>query len=155
MNKIRDKILQRRIWIYINNSIGYQLGDLAKQNKWSEERLFKEIIKYKNDGKLQTKLHPYLFLAILFSLLSCQKEVVSKVTFERKLSGIKPETEFRLDSLRNDKWQKCYIIPPYQQYNSALNRIKLRKHDLNKIKENAISDGINTFVFIITMDQYQ
>ena len=58
MNKIRDKILQRRIWIYINNSIGYQLGDLAKQNKWSEERLFKEIIKYKNDGKLQTKLHP-------------------------------------------------------------------------------------------------
>ena len=41
-----------------NNSIGYQLGDLAKQNKWSEERLFKEIIKYKNDGKLQTKLHP-------------------------------------------------------------------------------------------------
>ena len=58
MNKIRDKILQRRIWIYINNSIGYQLGDLGKQNKWSEERLFKEIIKYKNDGKLQTKLHP-------------------------------------------------------------------------------------------------
>ena len=42
----------------LNNSIGYQLGDLAKQNKWSEERLFKEIIKYKNDGKLQTKLHP-------------------------------------------------------------------------------------------------
>ena len=41
-----------------NNSIGYLLGDLAKQNKWSEERLFKEIIKYKNDGKLQTKLHP-------------------------------------------------------------------------------------------------
>ena len=39
-----------------NNSIGYQLGDLAKQNKWSEERLFKEIIKYKNDEKLQTKL---------------------------------------------------------------------------------------------------
>ena len=38
-----------------NNSIGYQLGDLAKQNKWSEERLFKEIIKYKNDKKLQTK----------------------------------------------------------------------------------------------------
>ena len=97
----------------------------------------------------QNYIHkPYLFLAILFSLLSCQKEVVSKVTFERKLSGIKPETEFRLDSLRNDKWQKCYIIPPYQQYNSALNRIKLRKHDLNKIKENAISDGINTFVFI-------
>ena len=92
----------------------------------------------------QNYIHkPYLFLAILFSLLSCQKEVVSKVTFERKLSGIKPETEFRLDSLRNDKWQKCYIIPPYQQYNSALNRIKLRKHDLNKIKENAISDGIN------------
>lgn len=97
----------------------------------------------------QNYIHkPYLFLAILFSLLSCQKEVVSKVTFERKLSGIKSETEFRLDSLRNDKWQKCYIIPPYQQYNSALNRIKLRKHDLNKIKENAISDGINTFVFI-------
>lgn len=41
-----------------NNSIGYQLGDLAKQNKWPEERLFKEIIKYKNDEKLQTKLHP-------------------------------------------------------------------------------------------------
>ena len=60
----------------------------------------------------QNYIHkPYLFLAILFSLLSCQKEVVSKVTFERKLSGIKPETEFRLDSLRNDKWQKCYIIP--------------------------------------------
>ena len=97
----------------------------------------------------QNYIHkPYLILAILFSLLSCQKEVVSKVTFERKLSGIKPETEFRLDSLRNDKWQKCYIIPPYQQYNSTLNRIKLRKHDLNKIKENAISDGINTFVFI-------
>ena len=70
----------------------------------------------------QNYIHkPYLFLAILFSLLSCQKEVVSKITFERKLSGIKPETEFRLDSLRNDKWQKCYIIPPYQQYNSALN----------------------------------
>ena len=49
----------------------------------------------------QNYIHkPYLFLAILFSLLSCQKEVVSKVTFERKLSGIKPETEFRLDSLR-------------------------------------------------------
>ena len=42
----------------------------------------------------------------------------------------------------------AHAQPPYQQYNSALNRIKLRKHDLNKIKENAISDGINTFVFI-------
>ena len=49
-------------------------------------------------------------LAILFSLLSCQKEVVSKVTFERKLSGIKPETEFRLDSLRNDKWQNAILF---------------------------------------------
>lgn len=41
-----------------NNSIGYQLGNLAKINKWSEERLFQEIINYKNDGKLQTKLQP-------------------------------------------------------------------------------------------------
>ena len=70
-----------------NNSIGYQLGDLAKQNKWSEERLFKEIIKYKMmKNYKQNYIHkPYLFLAILFSLLSCQKEVVSKITFEKKV----------------------------------------------------------------------
>lgn len=48
----------KKYLVLFNNSIGYQLGDLAKQNKWSEERLFKEIIKYKNDEKLQTKLHP-------------------------------------------------------------------------------------------------
>ena len=48
-----------------NNSIGYQLGDLAKQNKWSEERLFKEIIKYKNDETMYNyiTLNLYAYLA--------------------------------------------------------------------------------------------
>ena len=57
INKVKSKCCGIKVDLF-NNSIGYQLGDLAKQNKWSEERLFKEIIKYKNDGKLQTKLHP-------------------------------------------------------------------------------------------------
>lgn len=98
--------------------------------------------------KLNCNHKVYILLFLFLCFLSCQKKIESKTFFEEKLSQIKPRTEFTLDSIKNGKWEKCYIVPPYQQYNSLLNKIDLNNDDLNKIKENAIYDGVNTFVFI-------